>query len=434
MKSEVPCERKPLETRDLFSPKSLTRQGQLNLWVDIIPSAKAKLVQKDNIALPPQEEWEMRVIIYKTRGIVPDENESMADMFVKAKLSLSDEWQSTDIHWRVQNGIGSFNWRMIFPIKLPNPPPFEGWGRLQLQVWDRDIIGNGDLLGNAIIPLADKLNDAASHYDSSQLFGKHPSSSKLAQVSQAGRGAKSKSKTGAKRASEKTKLLPKQRTEEPPSVSARLGDSLRSVVGLGPDPEGSKWVKLDRGKAENEDEDSTSQCCCNLCCCCNGGSKRRAAGAEPWGAVLIGVEVLPKSKVEKRPAGSGRSDPNSNPTLPPPVGRPDPTRMLNPFYIVSTLFGAELASEMCCCFCCVIFLVIFFYTGPVVLELIQLTISLPGDTGLYLALGSATLVLCAVCYACHKCRACLCPKKKTTQGYQGLAEDEEGPDGDVELQ
>lgn len=31
--------------------------------------------------------------------------------------SNTDEYQSTDVHYRSMNGEGKFNWRMIFPLK-----------------------------------------------------------------------------------------------------------------------------------------------------------------------------------------------------------------------------------------------------------------------------------------------------------------------------
>ena len=39
------------------------------------------------------------------------------------------------------------------------------------------------------------------------------------------------------------------------------------------------------------------------------------------GRILISLELLPKAVADKYPAGLGRSDPNVNPTLPPPTGR-----------------------------------------------------------------------------------------------------------------
>lgn len=37
--------------------------------------------------------------------------------------------------------------------------------------------------------------------------------------------------------------------------------------------------------------------------------------------MLITIEILPKTLADARPAGKGRSEPNTNPFLPPPTGR-----------------------------------------------------------------------------------------------------------------
>lgn len=39
------------------------------------------------------------------------------------------------------------------------------------------------------------------------------------------------------------------------------------------------------------------------------------------GDILISIEVVTSEEAASRPAGKGRSDPNQNPTLPPPTGR-----------------------------------------------------------------------------------------------------------------
>jgi hypothetical protein len=47
------------------------------------------------------------------------------------------------------------------------------------------------------------------------------------------------------------------------------------------------------------------------------------------GEVLLSIQLVPVAMRDKLPAGRGRSDPNSNPVLPPPVGRLQFS--LNPF-------------------------------------------------------------------------------------------------------
>jgi hypothetical protein len=55
----------------------------------------------------------------------------MSDLYFKVAFGMSGT-QATDIHFRAQNGKGSFNWRVKFPIELPLKG--EGAGRLSVQV------------------------------------------------------------------------------------------------------------------------------------------------------------------------------------------------------------------------------------------------------------------------------------------------------------
>ena len=55
--------------------------------------------------------------------------------------------QKTDVHWR-SPGDAEFNWRMVWPIFLPERSP-----RLFLQIWDHDILSANDAIGEAQLTL-----------------------------------------------------------------------------------------------------------------------------------------------------------------------------------------------------------------------------------------------------------------------------------------
>ena len=57
------------------------------------------------------------------------------------------EIQKTDVHYFSQ-GDAEFNWRMTWPMALPEKSP-----RLFLQVWDHDLIGANDAIGEAQLNL-----------------------------------------------------------------------------------------------------------------------------------------------------------------------------------------------------------------------------------------------------------------------------------------
>ena len=72
---------------------------------------------------------------------------------------------------------------------------------------------------------------------------------------------------------------------------------------------------------------------------------------EDRGWLALSIQIMPKDIAEQRPAGHGRDDPNSNPFLPPPVGRLQFS--VNPFTMGKELIGPELCFKICCCFICV---------------------------------------------------------------------------------
>ena len=51
-----------------------------------------------------------------------------------------------------------------------------------------------------------------------------------------------------------------------------------------------------------------------------------------YAQVFMSIEIMHKSVADALPAGSGRSEPNTNPVLPEPEGRIDFSKMWNPFY------------------------------------------------------------------------------------------------------
>ena len=91
--------------------------------------------------------------------------------------------------------------------------------------------------------------------------------------------------------------------------------------------------------------------------------------AEPQGKLLLSVQLVPLEDVERLPAGSGRKEPNQNPTLPPPVGRLKFS--VNPLKMLYSLIGPKYWSRMvrcfCCAFCIVVLVLLIYYVVPVVL-------------------------------------------------------------------
>jgi hypothetical protein len=61
--------KKPVEWRTLHNPSSSMPQGKIELWVDIFHAVEAKNHPLINIAPPPKEEYELRVIVWQCADV-----------------------------------------------------------------------------------------------------------------------------------------------------------------------------------------------------------------------------------------------------------------------------------------------------------------------------------------------------------------------------
>ena len=134
--------RKPVEHRALFHAGHRGGRapvGFLTCVVEVMKATDAPKRPAESLARPPRAPYEVRILIYKVED-VPNENmlDPLLDMFVRCSLNTGgledDEPQETDTHFRAEDGVGSFNWRMKFDVDLPTSG--EGAGLLTLQVWD----------------------------------------------------------------------------------------------------------------------------------------------------------------------------------------------------------------------------------------------------------------------------------------------------------
>lgn len=184
---------KPIETRFLWSASSSDVQGSLRLWVDIMPLEDASAYPLIDISPTPPAPYEVRAIVWKTRGIPSgdllthmsgerrgDHREgrlaappcrflpprSPPDLYVRAALQEGgvgrDIVRATDTHWRCQGGNGSFNYRMkCVRAGMPGatfPAPIAYYGSLQVgrRAAAQDLpaaaagVGPGSVQGEAV--------------------------------------------------------------------------------------------------------------------------------------------------------------------------------------------------------------------------------------------------------------------------------------------
>jgi len=118
-----------------------------------------------------------------------------------------------------------------------------------------------------------------------------------------------------------------------------LVTSFKNMTGLWDiDPEDSAWYHLE-SKDKNDPTDVT-----------------------PMGSICYSVQIWPKDKAMVMQAGAARSEPNSNPFLPPPTGRFKFS--WNPFVLGSELCGPALCAQFFCCLLCAAFIVLMIFCQP----------------------------------------------------------------------
>jgi hypothetical protein len=114
-------------------------QGILECWLDILPESDVAAFLPDDIELPPKQMFELRVVIWKSKGVPPMDFEGMSDLYVKC-WPEGCKPQETDVHWRCKKGKASWNWRMKFDIELGHGTRAMKFPYFYLQLWDKGNI------------------------------------------------------------------------------------------------------------------------------------------------------------------------------------------------------------------------------------------------------------------------------------------------------
>ena len=77
---------------------------------------------------------------------------NMNDTYVEVSLHGA-ETQSTDIHWRAKGGKASWNYRLLFDVKLGENEPTYKFPHLGLKMWDKDVLKYDDLIAETVLSL-----------------------------------------------------------------------------------------------------------------------------------------------------------------------------------------------------------------------------------------------------------------------------------------
>ena len=146
-------ENKPVETRTLYHPDYEDSQGEVTMWLEMFDKNEQELMDVWNIAPQPESKLQCRLIIYETDGMENMDIEDTSDVYVTGFVNPKEK-QSTDIHYRCQTGVASFNWRLLIPIHTP-----EDYYNLTIDVYDNDILVKDDFICGCRLNLSYIVND-----------------------------------------------------------------------------------------------------------------------------------------------------------------------------------------------------------------------------------------------------------------------------------
>ena len=140
---------KPIETRELNHPDITGQQGRILLWVEIFDKKDSINMTPWQIAPEPISKVELRLVIWETEDMRMMDVEDTSDIYITAYVDQKDK-QSTDVHYRCQTGVGSFNWRIVLQLDVPRVNNI-----LTLHAYDKDIFSKDDFISGAEIDLTD---------------------------------------------------------------------------------------------------------------------------------------------------------------------------------------------------------------------------------------------------------------------------------------
>jgi len=138
---------------------------------------------------------------------------------------------------------------------------------------------------------------------------------------------------------EESLLAGEEKKEDEDQEMKDMVTTFKNLTGLWDiDPEDSAWYHL-----ETRDKNDPSK-------------------VTPMGSICYSIQIWPKDKATLMPVGNARNDPNTNPFLPPPVGRLKFS--WNPFVMGSELCGPVLCAKFFCLLICVAFILLMIFCQP----------------------------------------------------------------------
>lgn len=332
-------------------------------------------LEQVDISNPPPAEFEMRMIIWRARNMpAMDILTNSNDLFFSCHVATVDsdgrkeeQMQETDIHWRSGNGKGSFNWRCIFDVQLPQHK--HSPARLSIKGWDKDpMTFTSDLIGYTDINLNHALfkeglrkwnalqrreteilaMDSRSLRDQIERLGEvslgtavNPNTGKLDV-------RKGKIAVPADATPDDMRKILRDFSEGDAGTIVRFPSStLDGTDGPG-DADAQVGVLQHVAKKAKAAREATHKLVHDALRVGSDNTPRAwvplhhpNTGDAVRGEVEISIELLPKSLAQRRQAGLGRDAPNAHPMLPEPDGRVQ-LSLLSPLTTFKALVGNKL--------------------------------------------------------------------------------------------
>ena len=370
-------EKKPLENRTLTKIGSATGQGAITMWVDILTAQEALKTPPVEIVGPEKKEFEIRIVCWRCID-VPAMDGGVSDLFVSFFMEGTDRKLSTDTHWRAKGGRASWNYRIKLPIELPIKE--REYGRLRVQLWERNIFTSNEIVGENSINLYDWLMLAYKRV----VAPIYPFKEKRDAIAKLGSfgfggfdgGDDEEEEDEPEEDEEIQEAIPGEEEEpeeddddEKPLLEKKEDKKVEAVVEEEDDDEPKKKKKDDKEDEADEDESQALIKMFNSYF----ESGRIIADDGEWiemmhhdrkkgkllkrGEVAVTVHIVPESEFKAQPVGSGRDEPNQNPFLMYPSGRM--MFSFNPCTLIYNILGPRVICCLCCCCCCICCILLF---------------------------------------------------------------------------
>jgi len=319
---------KPMEKRRFTKDTIAHACGFVNLWVDIMTEAEAAANPLINLKPPPPEPYELRCVVWKTKGVRTDTHSFVAqatdmnDLFCRGQVECHGtqlKRLESDTHWRAMYSQAEFNWRMLWKVSVPCK-----YMRLTFQAWDNNLYKWNMALATCTLDLARLQREAIMKKNRTEgtLFdkAKHTLPSENWDVSEGLfydmlHGCEERFMSCYNRMRHGTDGTD---TDDQEKLDAQLG---------------KVWIPM----RFNEDRVASD------------------------GGIQVSIELVPGEMAENQPVGQGRGEPNMNPHLDKPTTRFDfgcMSMMKNPCQWLYQCLGPKLICQL---ICSILFAVLIYF-------------------------------------------------------------------------